>query len=66
MPKTSFGIRIENELLEKLDRIVSKSRYLQTSRSEVVEAILAYYFKTNHGHLEWTRKLIIKKREGKL
>ncbi|WP_457554962.1 ribbon-helix-helix domain-containing protein [Candidatus Pyrohabitans sp.] len=65
MPKTSFGIRIENELLEKLDKIVSRSRYLQTSRSEVVEAILTYYF-NNHSHEEWTRKLIIKKREGKL
>ncbi|NOZ59705.1 MAG: hypothetical protein GXO66_09070 [Euryarchaeota archaeon] len=66
MPKTSFGIRIENELLEKLDRIVSRSKYLQTSRSEVVEAILAYYFKSNSAHEEWTRRLIIKKREGKL
>lgn len=66
MPKTSFGIRIDNELLDKLDQIVSESRYLQTSRSEVVEVILAYYFKSNHGHLEWTRRLIIQKREGKL
>jgi len=66
MPKTSFGIRIEDELLEKIDRIVSRSKYLQTSRSEVVETILTYYFKSNHANEEWTRRLIIKKREGKL
>lgn len=66
MGKTSFGIRIKEELVEKLDGIVSNSGYLRTSRSEVVEVILESYFKANNEPMEETRRLIILKREGKL
>jgi metal-responsive CopG/Arc/MetJ family transcriptional regulator len=65
MVKTSFGIRIDGEILQKLDDIVAESRYLGISRSEVIEAILKDYFRSNENPRE-TRRLIIQKREGRL
>ncbi len=46
--------------------IVDSSEYLQVSRSEVVEAILTAYFKSDVDHEKRVRELIIRKRKGKL
>lgn len=66
MVKNSFGIRVDNKILQKLDDIVAHSRYLHMSRSEVIEAILMDYFNSNSEHAEETRRLVIQKREGEL
>jgi len=65
MAKTSFGIRIPDELVSRVDLVVEESRYLNISRSEVIEVILLDYFNSNDG-VENIRRLIIKKREGRL
>ncbi|KXA91127.1 transposase [candidate division MSBL1 archaeon SCGC-AAA259A05] len=64
--KTSFGIRIDEDLAEELDKIVEESDYLDASRSEVVEAILMAYFKSSTDHVKKARELIIRKRKGKI
>ena len=64
--KTSFGIRIREDLVKELENIVEESEYLDVSRSEVVEAILIAYFRSDVDHGERVRELIIKKRKGKL
>jgi metal-responsive CopG/Arc/MetJ family transcriptional regulator len=68
-PKTSFGIRIKDDLVEALNEIVEECVYLNTSRSEVVEAILWSYFYLENSedrHTNKISKLIIKKRQNKL
>ncbi|MBI5253771.1 MAG: ribbon-helix-helix protein, CopG family [Euryarchaeota archaeon] len=64
--KINFGIRIDTNLAKKLDEIVKESGYLNISRSEVVEAVLTAYFKSDASHGEKARELIILKRKGKL
>ncbi|KXB00193.1 transposase [candidate division MSBL1 archaeon SCGC-AAA259M10] len=64
--KISFGVRISEDLVKELDKIVDESEYLDVSRSEVVEAILLAYFKSNVDHEKRARELIIRKRKGKL
>ncbi len=65
-PKTSFGIRIKDDLVEELNEIVEECVYLNTSRSEVVEAILWNYFNSDDRHTSEISNLIIKKRQNKL
>ncbi|KXA99032.1 transposase [candidate division MSBL1 archaeon SCGC-AAA259M10] len=61
MPKTKFGVTIDEELTKELDKIVGDSEYLDLSRSEVVETILTAFFKSNVDHTKKARELIIKK-----
>jgi metal-responsive CopG/Arc/MetJ family transcriptional regulator len=64
--KVKVGFSLERELLEKIDAIIEASRYLEPSQSEVVEAILAAFFKSPLNHMEKARELIIKRRKGLL
>lgn len=64
--KPSFGIRIDDNLAKELDMIVDGSEYLHVSRSEVVEAILTAYFKSDVDHEKRVRELILRKRKEKL
>ncbi|KXB04037.1 transposase [candidate division MSBL1 archaeon SCGC-AAA261O19] len=65
-PKTSFGIRIDEDLVKDLDKIVKESDDLNVSRSEVVESILMAYFKSDTDHVKKARELIIRKRKEKI
>jgi metal-responsive CopG/Arc/MetJ family transcriptional regulator len=64
--KTSFGIRIGRDLVERLDEMVRESSYLGVSRSEVAEAISAAYFKSDVRHTEKAGELVILRRKGDL
>lgn len=66
MPKTKFGVTIDEKLTKELDKIVEESKYLNLSKSEVVEAVLTVFFKSDLDHTKKARELIIKKRKGKL
>ncbi|KXB00745.1 transposase [candidate division MSBL1 archaeon SCGC-AAA259O05] len=66
MPEIKFGVTIDEELRKELDKIVGESEDLDLSRSEVVETILAAFFKSSVDHTKKARELIIKKRKGKL
>jgi len=64
--KVKVGFSIDEETVKQLDSVVERSRDLQISRSELVDAILAAFFKTQEKPLEKVRKLIILRRKGKI
>jgi len=64
--KVKVGFSIDEETVEQLDCILERSRDLQISRSELVDAMLAAFFKTQEKPLEKGRKLIILRRKGKI
>jgi len=64
--KVKVGFSIDEEIVKQLDSVVERSGYLQTIRSELVDAILAAFFKTQNKPLEKGRSLIILRRKGKI
>jgi metal-responsive CopG/Arc/MetJ family transcriptional regulator len=65
MTKSSFGIRIDDELVEKLSQIMDDSRYLNITRSEIIETLLDAEL-SDQDSAEKIQELIIKRREGRL
>ena len=65
MSKSSFGIRIDDELVEKLSQLIEESRYLHLTRSEIIETLLESQL-NNDDSAEKIQELIIKRREGRL
>ena len=66
LPKVKVGVALDREIQGKIDAIVKSSEYLGVSRSEVVEAILAAFFKSPLNHTEKARGLVIRRRRGLL
>ena len=64
MTKSSFGVRVEDELLDKLSEIIDESRYLNITRSEIIETVLESQLNGDHSK-ERIQDLIIKRREGR-
>jgi len=62
--KIKVGFAIEEEIVRELDSVVKSSRDLQASRSELVDAILAAFFKRQEKSVEKARKLLIMRRKG--
>jgi len=62
--KIKVGFAIEEEIVRELDSVVKFSRDLQASRSELVDAILAVFFKNQEKPVEKARKLLIMRRKG--
>jgi len=61
--KIKVGFAIEEEIVKELDAIVKCSKDLKTSRSELVDAILAAFFNKQEKPVEKTRKLLIIRRK---
>jgi len=57
--KIKVGFAIDEEIIKDLDSVVESSRDLQTSRSELVDAILAAFFNSQESPVEKARKLLI-------
>jgi len=64
--KVKVGFAVDEEIVKRLDSVVESSRDLQTSRSELADAILAAFFKAQEKPLEKGRRLIILRRKGKI
>jgi len=64
--KVKAGIALSREILQKLDEVVASSAYLQLNRSELVETILAAFFKGQKTPIEKARELVIMRRKGLL
>jgi len=64
--KASFGIRLETEIAEKLDKLVDELKEIKANRSEIVETIVSAYLKANVKHLDKTKELVMRKRKGEL
>lgn len=63
--KKQFGISVGDETVNKVEKIVKDSEYLNTNRSEVIEVILRAFFKKydNERDIEKVRGDIIEMRK---
>jgi metal-responsive CopG/Arc/MetJ family transcriptional regulator len=66
MTKEEFGVAVAEDVADELEELVSECGDLGASRSEVVEAILTAYVRSDTDHAEQVRELIIQRRKGAL
>jgi len=66
MAREKFGVAVSDELVDELDELVDECADLGASRSEIVEAILTAYFRSDVDHAARVRELIIRRRKGTL
>ncbi len=66
MAKEKFGVAVEEEIVQEVDELVAKCDDLGGSRSEIVEAILTAFIKSESDHAKQVREIIIRKRKGTL
>jgi len=66
MTKEKFGVAVAEDVADELEELVSECEDLGASRSEVVEAILTAYVRSDIDHVEQVRELIIRRRKGTL
>ena len=62
--KVKVGFAIDKEIVKELDSIVESSEYLQTNRSELVDAMLVAFFKGQDKPAEKARRLLTMRRKG--
>lgn len=66
MAKEKFGVAVAEDVADELEELVSECEDLGASRSEIVEAILTAYVRSDTDHVEQVRELIIRRRKGTL
>lgn len=66
MAKEKFGVAVAEDVAEELEELVSECEDLGANRSEIVEAILTAYVRSDTDHVGQVRELIIRRRKGKL
>lgn len=66
MSKEKFGIAVSEDITRDLDELAEDCEALGASRSEIVEAILTAYLRSDADHVERVRELIIRRRKGTL
>jgi len=64
--KIKFGVSLDQKIMEMIDGLVQGSSDLRATRSEIIEAILTAYFRSQIKHSEKARELIITRRKGLL
>jgi len=62
--KIKVGFAVKEEIVKELDSVAKCSKDLNTSRSELVDAILAAFFNKQEKPVEKARKLLIMRRKG--
>jgi alkylhydroperoxidase/carboxymuconolactone decarboxylase family protein YurZ len=66
MGQEKFGVTVAEELADELEGLVDECADLGASRSEIVEAILTAYFRSDVDRAARVRELIIRRREENL
>ncbi|MEF8786333.1 MAG: hypothetical protein V5A45_10405 [Haloarculaceae archaeon] len=66
MTKEKFGVAVDEEIVQEVDKLVAECADLGASRSEIVEAILTAFVQSESNHAEQVREIIIRKRKGTL
>jgi metal-responsive CopG/Arc/MetJ family transcriptional regulator len=66
MAKTKFGVSIDDEIVHEIDELVDECTDLGASRSEIVEAVLTAYLRSDVDHKSRIRELIIRRRKDTL
>jgi metal-responsive CopG/Arc/MetJ family transcriptional regulator len=66
MSKEKFGVSVDENIVQQIDEFADECDDLQASRSEIIEAILTAYLRSDADHVERVRELIIRRRKGTL
>lgn len=66
MGREKFGVAVSKELVDELEGLVDECADLGARGSEIVEAILTAYFRSDVDHVARVRELIIRRREEDL
>jgi len=66
MGREKFGVAVAEELVDELEGLVDESADLGARRSEIVEAIVTAYFRSDVDHAARVRELIIRRHEEDL
>ena len=66
MAKEKFGVAVAGDVADELEELVSECEDLGASRSEIVEAILTAYVRSDTDHVKQVRELIIRRRKDTL
>lgn len=66
MGREKFGVAVAGELIDELEGLVDESADLGARGSEIVEAILTAYLRSDVDHAARVRELIIRRRGGNL
>ncbi|MFC7116647.1 hypothetical protein ACFQH2_19180 [Natronoarchaeum sp. GCM10025703] len=66
MAKEKFGVAVAKDIAREIDELVYECEDLGASRSEIIEAILTAYIRSDTDHVEQVRELIIRRRKGTL
>ena len=66
MTKMKFGIAVDEDIASEVDKLVEECDDLGASRSEIIEAILTAYVRSDSDHAEQLRELIIRRRKRTL
>ena len=66
MAKEKLSIAVDEEIVREVDELVAERDDLGASRSEIVEAILTAYFRSDVDHAARVREFIICRRKGNL
>ena len=66
MSKEKFGVSVDENIVQQIDEFADECDGLQASRSEIIEAILTAYLRSDADHVERVRELIIRRRKGTL
>jgi metal-responsive CopG/Arc/MetJ family transcriptional regulator len=64
--RISLGIRLKDDLVDKLDKMVNHLDHINPTRSELIESIITAFFKSEFDHIEKGRELILTKRKDKI
>uniref|UniRef100_A0A7D5KKB4 Ribbon-helix-helix protein, CopG family n=1 Tax=Natrinema halophilum TaxID=1699371 RepID=A0A7D5KKB4_9EURY len=60
MAEERFGVAVDEEIEREVDELVAECDDLGASRSEIVEAILTAFVKSETNHVERVREIIIR------
>lgn len=66
MSKEKFGIAVAEDITQELDGLVDECDDLQATRSEIVEAILTAYLRSDSNHVKNVRELTLPEEKGAL
>ena len=66
MANETFGIAVDEEIVREVDELVAECDDLGARGSEIVEAILTAYVRSDVDHAARVREFIIRRRKGNL
>ena len=66
MAREKFGVAVSDELVDDFDELVRECADLGARGSEIVEAILTAYFRSDVDHATRVRNLTIRRRKKNL